>query len=196
MLNKRPSAREELLAWAKARDFRERANEYLNRARHEPDGDVQSRFVDVARHYRILAEAEASNANRLGNKRRAEERVAKPLLNIIPALVSSPKTTGRISNLMLDPLTTAEIQALRLKLQLFASRQTDATVRSQCVAVDTRLAEVLEGDDPILRATAVTPKSLTSSAVSFGRTVSSTPFSRKAASTVRDPGSSRKRSFQ
>ena len=151
MLNKRPSAREELLAWAKARDFRERANEYLNRARHEPDGDVQSRFVDIARHYQILAEAEASNADRMGNERRADERVAKPLLNIIPALVSSPKTTGRISNLMLDPLTTAEIQALRLKLQLFASRQTDATVRSQCVAVDTRLAEVLEGDDPILR---------------------------------------------
>jgi hypothetical protein len=52
---------------------------------------------------------------------------------------------------MLDPLTAAEIQALRLKLQLFASRQTDATVRSQCLTVDTRLAEVLEGDDPILR---------------------------------------------
>ena len=52
---------------------------------------------------------------------------------------------------MLDPLTAAEIQALRLKLQLFASRQTDATVRSQCLAVDTRLAEVLEGDDPVLR---------------------------------------------
>ena len=52
---------------------------------------------------------------------------------------------------MLDPLTTAEIQTLRLKLQLFASRQTDATVRSQCLAVDTKLAEVLEGDDPILR---------------------------------------------
>ena len=91
MLNKRPSAREELLAWAKARDFRDRAIEYLNRARHEPDGDVQSRFVDIARHYRILAEAEASNAGRMGNERRAEERVAKPLLNIIPALVSSPK---------------------------------------------------------------------------------------------------------
>jgi alkylhydroperoxidase family enzyme len=52
---------------------------------------------------------------------------------------------------MLDPLTTAEIQALRLKLQLFASRQSDATVRSQCLAVDTKLAEALEGDDPILR---------------------------------------------
>ena len=46
---------------------------------------------------------------------------------------------------MLDPLTTAEIQALRLKLQLFASRQSDATVRSQCLAVDTKLAELLEG---------------------------------------------------
>jgi hypothetical protein len=52
---------------------------------------------------------------------------------------------------MLDPPTTVEIQALRLKLQLFASRQTDPIVRSQCLAVDTRLAEVLEGDDPILR---------------------------------------------
>jgi hypothetical protein len=52
---------------------------------------------------------------------------------------------------MLDPLTAAEIQALRLKLQLFAGQQTDQTVRSQCQAVDTKLAEVLEGDDPILR---------------------------------------------
>ena len=52
---------------------------------------------------------------------------------------------------MLDPLTAVEIQAVRLKLQLFASRQTDQTVRLQCHAVDTRLAEILEGDDPILR---------------------------------------------
>jgi hypothetical protein len=52
---------------------------------------------------------------------------------------------------MLDPLTAVEIQALRLKLQLFARRQTDATVRSQCHTVDKRLAEVLKGDDPILR---------------------------------------------
>ena len=71
MLNKRPSAREELLAWAKARDFWERANEYLNRARHTPDGDVQRRFVDIAQHYQILAEAEASNAGRMGDERRA-----------------------------------------------------------------------------------------------------------------------------
>jgi hypothetical protein len=52
---------------------------------------------------------------------------------------------------MLAALSTAEIRALRLKLQLFASQQTDQTVRSQCLAVDTRLVEALEGDDPILR---------------------------------------------
>jgi hypothetical protein len=52
---------------------------------------------------------------------------------------------------MLNALSTAEIQVLRLNLQLFASRQTDQTVRSQCLAVDTRLGEALGGDDPILR---------------------------------------------
>jgi hypothetical protein len=68
----RSSAREELLAWAKARDFRDRATEYLNRARLEPDGDVQRRFVDIAQHYRTLAEAEASNAGRMGDERRTK----------------------------------------------------------------------------------------------------------------------------
>ena len=52
---------------------------------------------------------------------------------------------------MLDPLITAEIQTVRLKLVAFTDRQSDRTVRSQCLAVGARLAEVLEGDDPILR---------------------------------------------
>jgi hypothetical protein len=52
---------------------------------------------------------------------------------------------------MLDPLTAAEIQTVRLKLLAFANRQSDQTVRSQCLAVDGKLAEVLEGDNPILR---------------------------------------------
>jgi hypothetical protein len=51
---------------------------------------------------------------------------------------------------MLDPLA-AEIQSIRLKLLAFADRQSDQTVRSQCLAVDAKLAEVLEGDDPMLR---------------------------------------------
>ena len=52
---------------------------------------------------------------------------------------------------MLDPLVAAEIQTVRLKLVAFANRHSDQTVRSQCLAVDARLAEVLEGDDSILR---------------------------------------------
>ena len=122
-------ARDELLVWAKARDFRDRATEYLNRARVEPDGDVQRRFVDVAQHYRILAEAEASNAGRLGNERRGQSETSQ-----------SGSPNGSI-----------EVQALRLKLQLFASQQTDQTVRSQCQAVDKKLAEVVEGNHPPLR---------------------------------------------
>jgi gas vesicle protein len=118
-----------LLAWAKARDFREQANEYLNRARLEPEGDVQRRFVDVAQHYRILAEAEASNAGRLGNERRGQSETSQ-----------SGSPNGSI-----------EVQALHLKLQLFASQQTDQTVRSQCHAVDKKLAEVVEENHPPLR---------------------------------------------
>jgi hypothetical protein len=56
-----------------------------------------------------------------------------------------------VSGLMLDPLITAEIQNVRLKLVAFTDRQSDETVRSQCLAVDARLAEVLEGDDQTLR---------------------------------------------
>ena len=52
---------------------------------------------------------------------------------------------------MLGPLTAAEIQTVRLKLLSFADRQSDQTVRSQCPAVDAKIAEALEGDNPILR---------------------------------------------
>jgi hypothetical protein len=69
--------RDELLAWAKARDFRDRATEYLNRARLAPDGGVQRRFIDIARHYRILAAAGTGIADRLGDERRARWLAAK-----------------------------------------------------------------------------------------------------------------------
>jgi hypothetical protein len=117
------------MVWAKARDFRDRATEYPNRARVASDGDVQRRFVDIAQHYRILAEAEASNAGRLGNERRGQAETSQ---------------SGR-------PNRSIEVQALRLKLQLFASQQTDQTIRSQCHAVDEKLAEVVEGNHPTLR---------------------------------------------
>jgi hypothetical protein len=70
---------------------------------------------------------------------------------VVLVLATSSKNNECIPVFMLDSLTAVEIQALRLKLQLFASQQTDQAVRSQCHAVDTKLSEVLEGDDPILR---------------------------------------------
>jgi hypothetical protein len=56
--------------------FREQVTEYLNRARLEPDGELQRRSVDIAQH-RILAEADASNASRMGDERRARRHDAK-----------------------------------------------------------------------------------------------------------------------
>ena len=52
---------------------------------------------------------------------------------------------------MLDALTTAEIQALRLELYHFANRQSEPTVQSCCLAVASMLGEAVERDDPIDR---------------------------------------------
>jgi hypothetical protein len=52
---------------------------------------------------------------------------------------------------MLDLLTTAEIQALRLQLHHFGSQQQDPDVKFHCFIVETNLAEALVGDDPMLR---------------------------------------------
>jgi hypothetical protein len=120
-----------LLAWAKARDFRDRATEYLDRSRTATGGSVQTRFIDIARHYQMLAVAEANKADQLGSERRGQ--------------ADTPQN-GSLH-------WSSEIEALRSKLQTFASQQTNQTVRSQCLAVDAKLAEALEGDDPILRHT-------------------------------------------
>jgi hypothetical protein len=53
---------------------------------------------------------------------------------------------------MLDALTTAEIQALRLDLYHFANRQSDQAVHSRCLTVMLMLGEVVERDDPAIRA--------------------------------------------
>jgi hypothetical protein len=54
---------------------------------------------------------------------------------------------------MQDVLTTAEIQILRLNLLAFADQQSDQSVRFECAALGAKLAEALDGDDPILRRT-------------------------------------------
>jgi hypothetical protein len=53
---------------------------------------------------------------------------------------------------MLDPLTTAEIQAIRLELHHFGSQQRDPAVQFHCLAVESNLGEALDGrDDQMLR---------------------------------------------
>jgi hypothetical protein len=123
------SAREELLAWGKARSLRDRATEYSNSASTASDSGVQERFIEIARHYSVLAAAEAKSADRLASERRGSVR-------------TSPKEQfdGR-----------AKIQTLRLKLRLFASKQTDATVRLQCLAIESKLAELSERNYSDLR---------------------------------------------
>ena len=53
---------------------------------------------------------------------------------------------------MLDPLIIEEIQALRVKLHHFGSGQQNPAVQFHCLAVDSNLAQALDGrDDPMLR---------------------------------------------
>jgi hypothetical protein len=51
---------------------------------------------------------------------------------------------------MLDPLTIAEIQALRLQLHHFGSQQHDPAVQFHCLAVDSNLAQALDGRDDLM----------------------------------------------
>jgi hypothetical protein len=113
------SARHELLAWAKARNLRDRAAGYSNDARVASDSGVQRRLNDIAQHYRLAAAAEAKDAGRLGNERREKSKASE-----------NGGSDGR-----------PEIETLRLKLRQFASQQTDQIVQARCLALDQTLAE-------------------------------------------------------
>ena len=68
-------------------------------------------------------------------------------------LATSAKTLDLIfRDDMRDALTNAEIQALRLQLHHFGSQHHDPAVQFHCRAVDSNLAEALDGrDDQMLR---------------------------------------------
>ena len=71
---------------------------------------------------------------------------------------------------MLDALTTAEVQALRLSLHDFASRQSDQIVQICCCAVDLDLARILgRQDDQMVRELAASVERL-AKAVQTART--------------------------
>ena len=54
----RPRARDILVSWTRAREYRDGEARYLQMARSTSDPDVRERFVAIARHYRSLAKIE------------------------------------------------------------------------------------------------------------------------------------------
>jgi hypothetical protein len=79
---------------------------------------------------------------------------------------------------MLDALSTAEVQALRLQLRDFASRQTDQIVKICCSAVDLDLARIVgRQDDQTLCELAASVEQL-AKAVQTARTADPVPFER------------------
>jgi hypothetical protein len=63
-----PRARDVLVSWARAQDYRKREANYLVLAQSTPDLDARDRFVTIARHYRSLAEIEQSIADQRPTK--------------------------------------------------------------------------------------------------------------------------------
>jgi hypothetical protein len=86
---------------------------------------------------------------------------------------------------MLDALTTAEVQALRLKLHDFASRHNDQVVKICCSAVDLDLARIVgRQDDQTLRELAASVEQLTKAV----QTARSADQAGDSALVPRDPG--------
>ena len=69
----RPRARDILVSWTRAREYRDGEARYLQLARSTSDPDVRERFVAIAQHYRSLAKIEQSIADQRPNKSVAAE---------------------------------------------------------------------------------------------------------------------------
>jgi hypothetical protein len=63
-----PRARDVLISWARAREYRDGEASYLQLARSASDPDVRDRFIAIAQHYRSLAKIEQRIADQRPNK--------------------------------------------------------------------------------------------------------------------------------
>jgi hypothetical protein len=68
----RPRARDILISWTRAREYRESEASYLRLARTTSNLEVRNRYVAIAQHYHSLAQIEQSIADQRPNTRRAE----------------------------------------------------------------------------------------------------------------------------
>ena len=75
LANDRPRREEgaqgELRQWVRARGYWGRAAQSLELALSAADLDVRNRYLAIAQHYRVLAEAEERSADRRGAERRS-----------------------------------------------------------------------------------------------------------------------------
>jgi hypothetical protein len=65
----RPRARDVIVSWSRAREYRDGETRYLQLARSVSNADVRERFVAIARHYQSLAKIEQSIADQLPNRK-------------------------------------------------------------------------------------------------------------------------------
>jgi hypothetical protein len=64
-----PKARDILVSWARAREYRDGEASYLQLARSASDPSVRDRFIGIAQHYRSLAIIEQRIADQRPNKK-------------------------------------------------------------------------------------------------------------------------------
>jgi hypothetical protein len=68
----RPRARDILVSWTRAREYRDGETKYLQLARSSSDPDLRDRFIAIAQHYRSLAKIEQSIADQRPYKKDSE----------------------------------------------------------------------------------------------------------------------------
>jgi hypothetical protein len=59
----RPRARDILVSWTRAREYRDGEAKYLQLASSSSDPELRDRFIAIAQHYRSLAKIEQSIAD-------------------------------------------------------------------------------------------------------------------------------------
>jgi hypothetical protein len=64
----RPRARDILISWTRAREYRDKEANYLHLARSASDADARERLIGIAQHYRSLAKIEESIGDQRPNK--------------------------------------------------------------------------------------------------------------------------------
>ena len=64
----RPKARDILVSWTRAREYRDGEASYLQLARSASDPDARDRFMGIVQHYRSLAMIEERIADQRPNK--------------------------------------------------------------------------------------------------------------------------------